>query len=366
MKFLIKSPFDSMSGYGNDGRGIARSLAAMGHDVHLYPMSVACPIDQVTAALLTKWPDPPYDIEIVHAPPKLLVTEREREAVKRVIGWTMWEWEQLRDFEGTDDETARADFGEHMRDFDLLLNYDEVTATALDPLTVTPTTILQGGYDPSIWAGATTKRDWDADPFRFVMVGRMDKRKNPWLAVRAFAQLKDEHPDFNAELHLKSHHHAIPPGLAGRWPGLVSHAAWWPQLKMREFYMSMHCLLAPSTGEGKNVPALEAMTTGMPVIATDYGGHRQWLRSDYGYPLRWSPKEYSIGWAADPDLEHLKELMWHVYTHRYEAKRKGELAARTIPAMCSWDAVMHRFMARVAEVPEREIQWDQERAALLR
>ena len=52
----------------------------------------------------------------------------------------------------------------------------------------------------------------------------------------------------------------------------------------------------------------------------------------------------------DPSAtEHLKELMYHVFTHRAEAKMKGEIAARTIPAISAWDKVLDSFMLKVSE-----------------
>jgi glycosyltransferase involved in cell wall biosynthesis len=126
---------------------------------------------------------------------------------------------------------------------------------------------------------------------------------------------------------------------------------------MREFYAGLHCFLAPSTGEGKNVPALEAQTTGVPVIGTDYGGHKIWMNDEWAYPLDWTPEEFEQGWAARPDEEHLKKLMWHVYTSRHEARQKGQLAARMIPQMCSWSHVIDRLMDLVHELPQTEPTW---------
>ena len=42
--------------------------------------------------------------------------------------------------------------------------------------------------------------------------------------------------------------------------------------------------------------------------------------------------------------------MWHVFTHRAEAKAKGELAARLIPQMCSWDVVVENLFRRLRDL----------------
>jgi glycosyltransferase involved in cell wall biosynthesis len=255
---------------------------------------------------------------------------------------TMWEYERFRD-----EQRKTPGIAGRMKDYDLVLAYDDVTEKALGPYAAeagVPIKVLQGGYHPDYWGkGNWRARDWNGT-FRFGMLGRLDRRKQPWAAVRAFGALKDEHgDDFNAELHLKTTLPGLPPQVGERWPGIVVHYEWWPLPKMRAFYDMLNCYVAPSTGEGKNVPALEAQTAGVPVIASEYGGHRNWLSPQWAYPLKVDPFEFEEGWASVPDEEDLKRLMWHVYTHREEARRKGELAARTIPPMCSWHTVMRHF-----------------------
>jgi glycosyltransferase involved in cell wall biosynthesis len=264
---------------------------------------------------------------------------------------TMWEYERYRP-----DGWERTRVMLEESEFDLILAYDEVTAAALSDEEVNPgvpVRVLQGGFSPEYWSRADPRaRDWSGT-FRFAMVGRLDPRKNPWAAIRAFGRLKDEHgEEFDAELHLKTTIPGlIPPQVGERWPGIHIHLEWWTPERMLEFYAATHCLLAPSTGEGKNVPALEAMTTGIPVIATDYGGHRGWLSPEYAYPLGWTPHEFAAGPAAQPDEDELAELMWHVYTHRDEARGKGEVAARVIPPAMSWASVVRRLTAVMGQWP---------------
>ena len=178
------------------------------------------------------------------------------------------------------------------------------------------------------------------------MAGRLHNRKNPWAAIRAFRALKQEHGDaFDAELHLKTTLENIPKQVEEWTPGIHVHYEWWPHERMRQFYESLHCYLAPSVGEGKNLPALEAQTAGVPVIGTLFGGHTGWMSPAFSYSVRFEIKEMnSAGPGAEADEEHLAELMWRVYTDRAEAKQKGEIAARTIPVSMSWRSVMLRLI----------------------
>jgi glycosyltransferase involved in cell wall biosynthesis len=360
MRFLIKGPVDSMSGYGNDICGLATTLEDVGHEVHLMPLSLVPPIPERVARMLTVYPNPPFDVAIVHVAPMSMEATEIRQVCKTILGWTMWEYESYLIEPGKLRESLAA--------FDRLLVYDEVSQKALaDPLVaggVVPVSILQGGYDPTYWARANqNRRDW-GDTFKFGMVGRLDRRKGPWTAIEAFVALKDEHgEEFDAELHLKTTLPGLPStGLQDK--GVYVHAEWWPHQRLREFYETLHCLLAPSTGEGKNVPALEAQTTGVPVIATAYAGHMQWLTSEWGYPLEAGRDTYGHGVAAKVDPKVLADQMWHVYTHRTEARRKGELAARVIPPMCSWTHVVDRLMDVIRETPQRDVSaWRDRRRA---
>jgi len=251
-----------------------------------------------------------------------------------------------------------------LRWFDLLLGYDEVSLAALEPYIPRRVCrgVLQGGYDSSEWHFLT--RDWDGlGRFGFLMHGALGARKCPWTAIQAFNELKFERPGpwpdgfDNATFAL----HTILPG--DLFPELNKvfeeqrikvFVDAFDHRTLQDFYASGHVLLAPSRGEGKNLPALEFMTTGGAVAATDFGGHRQWLNADYAYPLGYelAPTFEQKPWAAHDarvQVPHLKDVIWHIYTHREEARRKAELAARTIPLMCDWQVVIEALFRRIRD-----------------
>lgn len=136
-------------------------------------------------------------------------------------------------------------------------------------------------------------------------------------------------------------------------PKLKIHYAVWSDDILKKFYESQHVLLAPSRGEGKNMPALEMQSTGGAVIATNWGGHTQWLSSEYAYPLDYtlSPvdPEHPDTLNARASVDHLKKLMLHAYQNRDEVRRKGELASQIIPKLCSWDSVVERLLLQLKE-----------------
>ena len=354
LKLLVKTPLSPYSGYGGDGIGIVRALLAAGLDVYLDPTCVAPPLPPDVAALLTKRLTAPFDLILHHADPgQLRLSPEARRATKTTIAWTMWEYTTLDGLKG------RSRLRTNLKNYDAVFGYDPVTVAALTPYTgAAKLGVLQGGFWPQEWP--VVQRDWHSTRFGFCMVGALHQRKDPFVAIQAFKELKDEHPqEFEpAELHLKTNVPGLHMAMQEWVPKLRVHYDVWSQEVLREFYAHQHVLLAPSRGEGKNLPALEFLATGGTVIATNWGGHTQWLSNAYAYPLRFELMAEAPATpdcrSARADKDHLKELMLQVFRNRAEAARKGACAAELIPAMCNWDAVIGRLFTRIADlVPGR-------------
>lgn len=349
MKVLVRTALNPYSGYGNDGLGILTALLSAGIDTYVEPTFVAPPLPPQIAALLTKRLEAPFDLLIHHADPAGLgISPESRRAAKATVAWTMWEYTSL------DNLPGRSTLRKRLRDYDLVLGYDQVSSGALARYVTGAAGTLQGGFWPEDWP-VSTIRDWTGDRFGFCMVGQLHQRKDPFVAINAFKQLKEENPEefAPAELHLKTSTPGLHQAMQQWVPKLRVHYSVWPADTLREFYHTQHVLLAPSRGEGKNVPALEFMATGGTVIATDWGGHTQWLSPAVGYPLNYSlvpiDGRHPQCRNARADTAHLKDLMLHVFRDRDEARRKGEQAARLIPQMCSWTAVLRRLFDRLAD-----------------
>ena len=350
MKCLVKTALSPYTGYGNDGIGIVQALLAAGVDTYLDPSHVSAPLPPVVANLLTKRLVAPFDLLIHHTDPgQLGITPEARRSARTTVAWTMWEYTSLDQLKG------RSTLRGPLRDYNVVLGYDTVTAAALAPYATQPMGnlgVLQGGFWPQQWPPMT--RDWGTERFGFCMVGQLHERKDPFVAIQAFKELKDEYPEFaGAELHLKTNIGGLHSAMEEWIPKLRIHYTVWPDSVLREFYGAQHVLLAPSRGEGKNMPALEFLSTGGTVIATDWGGHTGWLHPGIAYPLKYvlrpiSPQTPACQ-NARADKDHLKALMLHVYRDRGEAARKGELASRLIPQMCAWPTVMDRLFDKLAE-----------------
>lgn len=343
---MIRGPFDPHTGYGQDLLSMTMAFVEAGADVYVDPTVCQPPLPPVVAELLTKRFTPPFDLYIHHVDPSQLgISPAARKSSSVTVAHSMWEFTTL------DNCKLRSSLRRRLKDYDLVVGYDAVSSGALEPYVTTKLATVQGGYWPQKWPARP--RDWSGT-LNFCMVGALGARKDPFVAIDAFRELRAEHPGLDMTLNLKT----VVPGLHSRLqdvvPGLKIFYEVWPEEVLRDFYYSQHILLAPSRGEGKNLPALEMLSTGGTVMASSFGGHLQWLSPEFAYPIDvtlspLSPDLPNCLWAK-ASKKHLKELMLHAYHHRSELQRKAELGAEIIPAMCSWPKAIDRLMDRIAEL----------------
>jgi hypothetical protein len=404
--------------YGNDGFGLVRALHEWGCDVYVQPVWLDVPIPRDLLPLFAKTLRPPFDLLVNHWDPDHLEITREARAASRVaVGWSMWEFSaappeirkpcrehapckscgktkfyhpvtghrfmptfrhekavgqpDCRACKHVDsgfyphaqnlkrDADGRPGLAERLQWYDMLLGYDEVSLAAFAPFLPDHVHggVLQGGYESKLWK--PVERDWHGDRFQFLMHGALNHRKAPWVTVEAWHKLKAEKGDAFAGARLALH--TSLPGVlfpelnhAFEQVGAKVFCSSMDMTALKDFYAAGHVLLAPSRGEGKNLPALEFMTTGGAVAATNYGGHTQWISDDWAYPL-----DYELGatfgdcpWGAHDakvSVDHLADTMWHIYTHREEARQKAMKAAELIPRMCDWSVVVENLFRRIRD-----------------
>ena len=161
-------------------------------------------------------------------------------------------------------------------------NYTTITRTkkitfkAGDNLTVDMTqkdpdekiVVTPNGVDPAFTPEGPSP---DGRPYALV-VGTLQPRKDPDAAIEALALLDDSDlrlvfagPDKGGRAHAERT--AERAGLATR----VEFKGHVPQEELAALYRGAACLVFPSRYEGFGLPALEAMASGTPVVATSAG-----------------------------------------------------------------------------------------------
>ncbi|MEJ8545141.1 glycosyltransferase family 4 protein [Brevibacillus borstelensis] len=108
------------------------------------------------------------------------------------------------------------------------------------------------------------------------------------------------------------------------------------------FYTAGNCYIIPTRGEGWNLPALEAMSSGIPVITTNWSAHLDFVNDENSYLIAVERMEnipeFGISnddiyrgsnWAV-PLFADIRKWMRHVYEHPQECKQKGMLARENV------------------------------------
>jgi len=177
---------------------------------------------------------------------------------------------------------------------------------------------------------------WSETDQVVLVVGHLIQRKDPVLALQAFASLSLEHPDarllFVGSGALESELQAEV--TRRRLEGSVSLVGEREPEQLAELYAAADLLLLTSSREGRPNVVLEALSSGLPVVATAAGGTAELLEPG---PLEAIDSRYPS------DLARAMESLLN------EPPAPEELAASV--AALSWDAGLARLESLLEEAP---------------
>jgi glycosyltransferase involved in cell wall biosynthesis len=213
-----------------------------------------------------------------------------------------------------------------------------------------PIEVLHHGIDPDKFPFLERH---SSDIFTFGTFGDLSPRKGVDVLMRAFSdEFKPAEP---VRLLMKSNASIA----MGRRPldkrisvlvGSLGHD------QLLEFLRQMDVFVMPSRGEGFGLCGLEAMATGLPLIATNWSGPAEYLDAEDSYPLAYRLMDANgiesnhvryYGLWAEPEYEHLRYLMRWTYEHPEETRQKGRIAAQRVHAEWTWDRIAKQLRAHL-------------------
>jgi glycosyltransferase involved in cell wall biosynthesis len=155
------------------------------------------------------------------------------------------------------------------------------------------------------------------DPVRFLWIGAPNLRKGYDILTKAWYDLF-KGTDENVELYMKATKFKSYGNLQ-KMPQFktILDTRNFSREELRDLYWSAHVFLFPSRGEGVGLPPLEAMSTGLPVLAPPYTGMADYISSHHAYPLKFYMREAEYGAAtevAEVELEYFKRKILEVYS----------------------------------------------------
>ncbi len=138
-------------------------------------------------------------------------------------------------------------------------------------------------------------------------------------------------------------------GYGEKHPRIVLVPAILNENEMAALYRLTDCYVTPTAGEGFCLPLVESLATGVPVIATRWSAHLDYLNDDNGYLIDVEelvdvPKYgnsndiyYEGSKWAKPSIESLKHLLRHVYDNREEAEQKAINGFNYVQENLTWN-----------------------------
>ncbi|KAH7279822.1 hypothetical protein KP509_37G038700 [Ceratopteris richardii] len=144
------------------------------------------------------------------------------------------------------------------------------------------------------------------------------------------------------------------------WPLLYVNDYHIPQLRLPNIYKAANAFVLPSRGEGWGRPHVEAMSMGLPVIATNWSGMTEYMTETNSYPIyverlvEVEEGPFKGHLWAEPSATHLQSLMRHVFMNPLEAEAKGQLARKTMVEKYSPEIVTKQIVGHLMRIHSKK------------
>lgn len=345
MKLLFIGYFNTASGYGNSAVNICMGLERLGIDVYPAAVNIDIELPREFTDLFTK--RDPLCIDILVAfllPDQLGLASHIIDRIKKKVFFSMWEQTRL-----SSDLWRHSD---KYNDYTEMWVPCEMNKLPFGEITDKHIEVLPLGVDTKFYR--YQNRDWNNGTFRYCQSGALGYRKGTFLVFEAFREIKEEHPDWDIELHLKASG-----DFCNEFDKICSdifvYEETWSLEEIRDFYGNCHCMVAPSCGEGFHQPPLEFMSTGGVVVTTAWSGMAEWARCEVCLIVDHTLEETVGKWGgalpdsfwASPNMFTVKSQMEFAYLNRDKCSEMGKAASKYVAENFDWDISCKKMKERL-------------------
>ncbi|MDO3679960.1 glycosyltransferase family 4 protein [Paenibacillus ehimensis] len=378
---IWQGPVTRPGGLGRASREYALALSRQGVDVKVEAGRKKLASGGALARLLRK----PYaagkrKILIYHYLPHTIRLRKERQKYDRIILNTVW-------------ETTRVprNWFPNLNRFDAVFVPSRHNKAALLRSGVkVPIYIVPHGVNTKQFAPQNKKLPvrGTAGRFVFVSVFGFQHRKNPEALLRAYWE--EFGPSEKVALVIKTNgydareterwiKHQISGykkrlGLRKTAPVILISSRI-PEHRLKGLYTLASAFVLPTRGEGVGLPFLESLASGVPVIATGWGGHMDFVTSRNSFLVNYRLQNPAVSMRsqhsisrrfrhlfaqkgqlwAEPDIGSLKRQMRAAFQHRDVCQRKGRQGRQDVMKL-TWNhagELMKRAVERTIRTKRR-------------
>ena len=199
--------------------------------------------------------------------------------------------------------------------------------------------------------------------FKFILVGRWDYRKSVTEIIQSF--LSTFKNNENVELLLIIDNPFTKDKLTtqerldkfGFTDDKIKVSGFMEENEYIETLQNSDCLITCARAEGWNLPLIEAMACGVPVICSDYGAQLEFADKhankvkikDYRKPKEMFMLEDCPGLWAEPDFDDLKKVIRYVFENYTECKKIARKGATYIKKNFSWEKAIEKALYEIEE-----------------
>jgi glycosyltransferase involved in cell wall biosynthesis len=230
--------------------------------------------------------------------------------------------------------------------------------------------VIPLGYDPQVYYPLSDhqrltlrqKKGW-TDYFVFLNIGVMwNERQGIDRLLKAFAILTEIHPHIRLVLKGRD---AIFPSKASIQSAskTILTDAEYERIKpkigyigdslsaqeMAELYQAADCYVSPYSAEGFNLPVLEAIACGLPVICTDGGPTDDFIRSEFAWKIESKlqikqQQNGDINYQLIPSQNHLIELMRTMIKNPHLRTKTQQLGTKYVAERYTWKHIVKQLV----------------------